>query len=220
VLRSTSRPPEMERKVKSLSRYRASTKEEKFAGNKFYQSFDRLNIEGDRDTTRRIVKYKFREELTPQDRVLNIGSNCGFLDLEVASLVESITCVEHSVKLTTMQRILANHFKLSNVTVINEPFTLNTKLGEKYSVIFLLAVISHLKIEPDALVEKIKGMLEPGGRVLLESHSIKPTSKYVDFIKAFEGVGFQLMWDDVIEVDNRSLNRNKYRKFCWLKLTE
>lgn len=210
----------LKKKLESLKRYKAKSREEKFAGTKFYQSFDKLGIEGTRDTTLRLKVYKIDEFLGKEDQVLNIGSNCGFLDLEIAEMVGSITSLEHSVKLTTMQKMLANYYNIDNVIVTNQPFTLQTNLCGKYSAIFLLAVISHLKIEPSDLVEKVKSLLTPGGKVLLESHSIHSKSRYSEYLDEFIKGGFKILYSDKIEVNIKNRDRKRHRNFCWLQLEE
>ena len=67
-----------------------------FGEGKFYQSFPRIKLEGERPTDIRIEKYDLKRYLSKKVDVLDIGANDGFIDMEISSEVNSVLGVEYN----------------------------------------------------------------------------------------------------------------------------
>ena len=61
---------------------------------KLYQSYDELNVEGQRNTERRIIEYELKKHLQETDSVLDIGCNCGFIDLQISYFIKQRICTK------------------------------------------------------------------------------------------------------------------------------
>jgi SAM-dependent methyltransferase len=103
-------------------------------------------------------------------KVLELGPNKGFLFEKFYPQVPSYTLVEPNphfekfyVKLQRRHRNL--HYKICGF----ERF----ETGEKFDTIVMMAVISHIPMEPAAMVDKIDGMLNPGGYLIVETNNSK-----------------------------------------------
>ncbi len=103
-------------------------------------------------------------------KVLELGSNKGYLFEKFYPQTQSYTLVEPNphfekfyVKLQKKHRNL--HYKISGFE--------DYAATEKFDTIVMMAVISHIRMKPEAIVEKIDALLNPGGYLIIETNNSK-----------------------------------------------
>lgn len=161
-----------------------------FGEDGFYQSFPRLRLNGMRPTDKRIEKYGLAEYLSKEADVLDIGSNAGFLDMEIAPKCKSVLGVEYNAKLVDVANTAKDILKISNAQFICDDYS-NWKKENKrrFNVIFSFAVHVWLGVLPEVYAENICSLLENDGIFLFESHVLQ-TDKYYDaYCNSFKNQG-------------------------------
>lgn len=153
---------------------------QRFGEGKFYQSYPMLGLKGQRPTQERIESYGLREVLEGNMDVLDIGCNCGFLDLQIADLVNSVTGLELNQDLVQIAEITKQYLKKDNCFFKNDDFCFwNT--NEKYDMIFAFAILCWIHLEPDDMARRLIGLSRNGGFLLIESHNIRSKDRLKDF---------------------------------------
>jgi SAM-dependent methyltransferase len=162
----------------------------------FYQSFPALSLSGQRDTIQRIKDYKVINFINKQDNILNIGSNCGFLDIHISKLCNSIVGIEPIEKLTVMQAVIVDELRIDNIKIINSSFPVKSLEKERFEVIFSLAIHHWIKKPLAEYLDDIIKVLKPKGKILIESHRLandkphpkKVTSHYKKHLKDYNAI--------------------------------
>ncbi len=103
-----------------------------------YQSYDELNIKGKRNTKKRIKQYELKKYLHESFDILDIGCNCGFIDLQISNLVFSVEGVEINPYLVKIGNKVKEHLNIKNVNFHNKSFE-DFKGDGVYDVIFSFA---------------------------------------------------------------------------------
>lgn len=172
--------------------------------NLLYQSFDQLNIKGQRPTNYRIEKYNLSKYIDKNKTILDIGNNVGFFDLTIASKVKSITGIEYDKSLSTIANLTKEFLNVKNVNFINGDFN-KIKFQEKFDIIFSFAVHYWLKHSAEYHSNIIYNLLNENGICIIESQDINSIneadfdSKYIiDFCKN----KFKILERGVIKDDN------------------
>ena len=179
-----------------------------FGENQFYQSFPRLGILGNRPTEVRIAAYGLKEYLTGASQVLDIGCNCGFLDLEIAGMGGHVVGIEYNDNLVDIALRTAKALGIKNVDFISSDYNRwknNNK--ERFDMIFSFAVHAWLNVEPADYAAEINGMLNSGGHVILESQTLKTDKRFYDYVEAFQNRGLVVVNDELIKDDGRTERR-------------
>lgn len=161
----------------------------------FYQSFPMLGINGVRLTDKRIEQYSLKDLLNNKMDVLDIGCNIGFLDLEIASLVRSVTGIEFNSVVSRLSKSIANKLNIRNATFYDYDFKEWKNLSRRrYDMILSLDVHQYIDLTPQEYAAKIASLIEPGGLLLFESPDLNLTGEpkdYDDYIDAFMNNGFR-----------------------------
>ena len=105
--------------------------------------------------------------------VLDIGSNCGFIDMTVAPHVKSITGLEYDNDYVVFANKAAEILGLGNVKFFQADFNEWIKHNtQRYGAIFSFAVYHHIGIPPEKNAEILSELLLPGGVLVFESHPL------------------------------------------------
>lgn len=183
-----------------------------FGGNNLYQSFERLNLDGDRPTVYRIEQYGLKDYLLPNSRVLDIGCNTGFLDLTLSDVCAEITGIEYNDTLVEIAKRVASGLGIENVKFECNDFNAWAKGNkEKFNIVFSFAVHIWLNVEPDDYAQIINNMLLPNGYLIFESQDIAHDRKYKNFCNAFLAKGLSCIKEGAIKDDG--ITNRKYRVF-------
>ena len=166
-----------------------NSEKQQFGRGSFYQSFDELNIKGQRPTNYRIERYNLKKYLDKNKTILDIGNNVGFFDLTIASMVKSIIGIEYNKSLSVIANMTKEFLCINNVNFISGDFN-KTNFNEKFDIIFSFAVNYWLGHNAEYHSKTIYNLLNSGGIVIIESQDINSEvdrdfdSKYiVDFYK-------------------------------------
>lgn len=163
-----------------------------FGQGQFYQSFEKIGLEGTRPTLYRIERYGIEEFLDKKQEVLDIGCNTGFLDMTIAPMVRTVTGVEYDKSLVEVANCVKKHIAADNCTFINCDFHDWYKVNNKtYNVIFSFAIHHWLNLKPEEYAEKIDNLLMKDGYLCFESHDVRTRDKeYEECLSAWLSMGY------------------------------
>ena len=188
-----------------------------FARCKFYQSFLAIGIDGIRNSQERIGIYHLYDILKKNDNVLDIGCNCGFLDLQIAPMVGHLTGMDIDPNFIDIANMTAEYVKADNTSFICSNYA-DTEIDEKFDVVFSLAVHSNIVISglgEDDYVRKIFNNVANNGYFFFESHEwSNDADRYRRLSKKFEKCGFVFVFsaDYVSDFERRiTVFRKKVR---------
>ena len=103
-----------------------------------------------------------RTYLKPTDRVLEFGCGTGSTALLLAEDVEHITASDISSNMIAIATGKARDQRVSNVTFVVSDVLGDALDGEPYDVVMALNLL-HLLKDLDGTLERINGLLKPGG---------------------------------------------------------
>jgi 2-polyprenyl-3-methyl-5-hydroxy-6-metoxy-1,4-benzoquinol methylase len=136
-----------------------------------YQSLEPLLIRGQRPTAQRFAAYGLNSLLRPTQRVLDIGSNCGFVALTAAKHVAEVDGIEaagHFVAIAHIAQAVLRQENCRFQQLRFEDFTPEAP----YDVVFAFAVHHWLGLSMREYAARLHTLLKPGGSLLLESHDL------------------------------------------------
>ena len=179
-------------------------KEQEFGNDKFYQSLEELEIPGERPTEKRIEIYGL-QDIVKNKAVLDIGSNCGFLDIRLGLWAKSVKGIEYNESLVKIANIVRDYLGRSNVFFESGDFR-NFVTTEEYDVIFSFAVHHWIGMAPKAYCRKLVSMLKDKGYIFFESHGTNDEDKdYARYCLEFESHGLLKIREDEICDDGKCL---------------
>ena len=160
-----------------------------------YQSYEPLEITGQRPTEERFELYRVKEVLKPHFEVLDIGCNSGFFSLYVARYVKTVHGVEPKKSLNEACKLVCNHLNVDNVKIFSKRWS-EFEAPIKYDLVISLAVHKWAQMSFGEHIEKIKNMLKPQGYLLIESHHkiIYEEDAWDKKVKLIESKGFTQLW--------------------------
>lgn len=170
----------------------------------FYQSFPMLGLNGARPTDKRIEHYGLKELLNSKMDVLDTGCHIGFFDLEIASLVHSITGIELNPKISRLSLGIARKLSIYNAAFFSADFKEWESMSRrKYDIIFSFANYREVGLNSQEFVAKIVSLIKPSGYVLFEGYNIvsEANNDYEDYISAFTSHGFRSVKNEYIMDD-------------------
>lgn len=183
-------------------------KHQEFGRGDFYQSFPMLDIKGQRPTDIRIKEYGINDYLTKDKDVLDIGCNCGFLDMTIAESVKSVTGIEYNKYLVKIANKASKYLNIENVKFIATDYNKWEKKEQStYDMIFSFAVHYWLKVNPKSYSKRLYELLNPNGYLFFESQNIETVdAEFEEYYNEFINLGMKLEKDGVIK-DDGSIKR-------------
>lgn len=142
-----------------------------YGANYFYQSLEKINLSGLRNSTKRIRSYNI-DDIIKNKEILDIGTNSGFLILSLSKIYKFCTGIDYSKKLIEIADIVKNYLKLKNISFLNDDF-MNYNFTKNYDVVFSFA--NHSTYDggiknTQEYLKKCNLLLKNGGYFLIESH--------------------------------------------------
>lgn len=177
------------------------TSQSAFAGDFIYQSHPGLALSGQRDSEERISAYDVASYLKKTDCVLDIGCNCGMLDLMIAEYVHHITGVDIDAEMVHMANVTRDYLHIENADFYQRDlFSLNESVEDKYDAVCCFAihlpVISWGGVSPQLFVETISKWLKRDGILFFESHlnmSDDRDELFEELLELFQDSGYELL---------------------------
>ncbi len=173
-----------------------------FGRGEFYQSLEELGIKGQRPTGKRIEEYGLND-IVREKRVLDIGCNCGFLDLSLSLVAKSVCGIEYNGILIKVAEKVKEYLGRDNVHFEVGDFK-TYATNRKYDVIFSFAVHYWIGLSVKDYCEKIIYMLEKEGYLIFESQDIKKDSEEFErYCYEFEEMGLKKVREGMICDDGK-----------------
>lgn len=181
-----------------------------FGGVMPYQSLDMIGLEGIRPTTYRIQQYELKKILKTEDDVLDIGCNSGFLDMQIAPLVHSLTGIEYDKSLVKVADFVKEQLHITNCRFVCGDFNDWYKETDRvFDVIFSFAIHHWLGIGAQEYVAMLDKLLtNRGGYICFESHLYKDDVKFDECYKEFKRLGYLTVCDK--KIDDSGMNAREY----------
>lgn len=178
------------------------TEKQQFGRGGFYQSFPMLNMAGQRPTDERMRIYELESLLTPESDVLDIGCNCGFFALTLASRVASVTGVELNPRLVEIAERTRSYLQIHNAAFIQSAFETWNPGGRQWDLVLSFAVHLWVRMPFEHFAAALHRLVRPGGCLLLESHDIHQNDGCFDQrVQWLCGLGMDLVRWGVIRDD-------------------
>ena len=140
-----------------------------------YQGMERLGISGIKPTEERLARYDIAEYLETSGRVLDIGSNNGFLALALAASVAHVDGLEFNPYLVAMANLAKQHLGVHNASFLLGDFV-DFETSESYDAVCSLAnhctIDGNLSLAFERYIAKVFSLLKPGGMLFFESHNV------------------------------------------------
>jgi len=181
-----------------LERERSEYPGYRYADRRLYQGLDILQLIGLRGTEQRYRNYGLHELLGPDDRIFDVGANCGFLPIYAAYRKQCrAVCIEHNPFLVGIGEEVAKYLEVDDlVSFVGKRFQDWEAEREAFSVVFSMA--SHhtldkgLRLGLDEHMRRMSVLMPPGGTLVFESHgkeagkeefhrSLEPARQYFDW---------------------------------------
>ena len=180
-----------------------------------YQALGILGIFGERGTEERFEAYGLRELIGPQDLILDIGCNCGFLALYTAfrtgCTVEGIDINPHMIKIG---HYCASYLGIQEQVRLQVGEFQDFRPSQRYTMVFSLA--THWTDDGGYRVSlrdhliRIHDLLDDGGLLVFESHSVDVGN--AEFYETLEGMKPQFN-----QLSKKALGRESREVFIFKK---
>ena len=138
----------------------------------FYQSFERINLSGLRNSKKRIEQYKILEEIKNKE-IIDIGSNSGFILFQLDNVFKNATGIEYNPKLIEVALKVKSFLNIKNIFFIKSDFLKHNFNNKSFD--FILSLANHSTYDKgiystDLYFEKCNQLLKPGGFLFIEGH--------------------------------------------------
>ncbi len=149
-------------------------------------------IPGSRDTDTRFKTYEL-ESLSADGRVLDLGSNLGFLALACADHAKQIVGVEKDPALVAIAQRVCVYLGFANCTFEAADVTSYKNTGT-FDLVIAAALHGWVDASLNDLAQRLAHLITPGGVVLFESQGRRSTTKiedgFADKVSALTAAGF------------------------------
>lgn len=170
-----------------------------------YQAFATLGIFGERPTEERFDIYGLRDLLGPDDTVLDIGCNCGFLALYASYRTGCrATGIDINPFMIEIGQRCAEYLEIEDrVSLVAAKFQ-EYSTADRFSAVFSFA--THWTDDGNyrvALIEhlrRIHGFLKPGGILVFETHTVDVGNK--EFYATLDSARSMYEWSGKGVTDN------------------
>lgn len=153
---------------------RSWPKEKRYSNGYFYQGLEEIGITGAKPSKYRFDQYAV-DDIIKNARVLDVGSNCGFVACYCAKTAKSVTAIELNPYLNRIARDTIKHLKLNNVDIIDGDFS-HFETDQIFDAVLSFSnhhtIDGNLHMGFENYIKKINELLSPGGYLLFESHNV------------------------------------------------
>ncbi|RCK26735.1 hypothetical protein TH8_08485 [Thalassospira profundimaris] len=173
-----------------LERYRNDENVYKYFYGYPYQSLNIANVFGDRVCDYRFDEYELSKFISPSDRVLDVGCNCGFMAL-LASYRTGCFSVGLDINpyMIEIGQLTSEFLRIQDITELYCKKIQDYYPGILFNVVFSFATHwtddQNYRVSLRSHLERMASYLEVGGVLLFESHCNDIGSE--DFYKVVEG---------------------------------
>jgi len=168
--------PALHRKIQEiLAAQRRDYSHLKYFYGQPYQGLALLGIFGERPTEERFDTYGLADLIGKDDTVLDIGCNCGFVGLIAAYRTGCrVVGVDINPHMVEIGRVCADYLRLSDRVRLEAARIQDYKSDQPVSAVFSFATHwtddGNYRVTIDEHMQRIHGMLKPGGLLVFESH--------------------------------------------------
>lgn len=141
-----------------------------------YQSLGILSIYGERSTEERFDDYGIRDLIGPDDRLLDVGCNCGFMALYTSFRTGcSSEGIDINPYMIEVGDLTAEYLNISDKVKLNAIRIQDFVPDEKYTVVFSFATHwtddENYRVPIREHFERLAFYLEKGGLLVFETHA-------------------------------------------------
>lgn len=140
-----------------------------------YQGFEKIGISGIKPTEIRMQGYDVDDCISENMRILDIGSNCGFMSLYISEKCKHVDAIEYNPYLTLIGEKTSEYLNINNVSFIENDFYEHIP-EDKYDAVFSLAnhatIDEKLVMNFEEYISKIFYLLNDGGYLFFETHNV------------------------------------------------
>ena len=177
------------------------TSQSAFAGDFIYQSHPGLALSGQRNSEERMNAYDIATYLKRTDCVLDIGCNCGMLDLMIAEYVHHITGVDIDAEMVHMADLTRDYLQIENADFHQRDLFCSSESDEdKYDAVCCFAIhqpiINWGEVSPRLFVDTISKHLKSNGILFFESHVNMPDDRdglFEELLQLFQESGYEML---------------------------
>lgn len=174
---------------------------QQFGGYRLYQTFPPLNLPGLRDTSMRLEKYKFSDYVDPGAKILDIGSNMGFISNYLALNGHDVQGVELNPRLVKIACEIKERLNIESSNFASGSFSDWTS-EKKYDVILALAVHKWIGLPMPEFAQRVHDLLIDGGVLFFESNNYSRISvEFEKEVAELKSKGLVPVHSDVFEDD-------------------
>ena len=193
----------------------SSESDSEFSGNCIYQSYKKIGIEGRRDTEERLKAYELPRFLDHETTVLDIGCNCGFLDMQIADCVKRIKGIDVEKSVIDVAKHVSEYLNIHNVIFENKNL-FEQDNEDIYDVVFAFAihkpVIETYGISEKRFAELLLKHINKGGYLFMESHGYREFNEdqtFFDIIEILKANNMKLvLYKHNYGTQNGNMNRD------------
>jgi SAM-dependent methyltransferase len=188
-----------------LARQKAHYEYQAYAYGYPYQAFATLGIFGDRPTEERFDIYRLRDILRPDDTVLDVGCNCGFMAV-YASYRTGCRAVGIDINpyMIEIGERCAQFLRVGDRVSLAAMRFQEFSSKQKFSVVFSFATHwtddGNYRVALPEHLARLHSFLQPGGLLVFESHCADVGSE--SFYAALEAAKPWFDWDGCLHSDN------------------
>lgn len=185
----------------------------------FYQSLEKINLSGLRNSKKRIEQYKILEDIKNKE-IIDIGTNSGFILFQLDNVFKNATGIEKNPKLIEVALKVKSFLNIKNVFFVKSDFLKHNFNNKRFD--FMLSLANHSTYDKgisstNVYFEKCNQLLKPGGFLLIEGHHPK-----YEKIKDFEILIINFIKKYNFKIKNEDFLKTGYffddgRKFYLLK---
>ena len=181
----------------------------------FYQSLSKINLRGLRNTIFRKNKLKI-EKISKDKNILDIGTNTGFLLMEMENNFNKALGIDHNPSLIEIANKVKKFLDIQNVSFkCRSIYDLETTI--KYDIILSLANHSTFDEgikDTKKYFSKILELIKPNGILILESHhpDYENLNNFEKIYKEYLD-DFEILEEGTYFINNYFDNKRKYLKF-------
>jgi SAM-dependent methyltransferase len=158
-----------------LRRYRTDSDTYKYFYGQPYQGLALAGVFGDRVCDDRFDDYEFRKFIKPNDRILDIGCNCGFMAILAAY---RIGCraegIDINKYMTEIGGLVAEHLRIADLVKLHAGKLQEYRPDEPFDVVLSFATHwtddENYRVGLDEHMQRMASYLRPGGTLMFESH--------------------------------------------------